>query len=204
VDIRELSETVSALIQRKEFAEAETLLLEVRREAEEKVDLDTVDFVLSELTAVCCQMEPPDITRAAEFCREREAARNTGYNKWQTAMMFYWSAHNYSQTVTKAREAVQKATEEGDTKTAYSALSLLGLTLLELDRTDDAAAILGKIEDMIRQRKSLVVGDETLFLERANVRGLERPTIRRIANILAPVCRDAMFASRLQALSVIE
>lgn len=204
MDIRELNEAASALIQRKKFAEAEALLLGARREAVEKVDLDTVDFVLSELTALCCQMEPTDITRAAEFCLEREAARNTGYNKWQTAMMLYWSAHNYSQTVTKAREAVQKATEEGDTKTTYSALSLLGLALLELDRTDEASAILGKIEDMVRQRKSLVVGDETLFLERANARGLERPTIRRIANTLAPVCRDATFASRLQALSLLE
>ena len=204
MEFRDLSEAVSALIQRKKFAEVEALLLEARREAVEKFDLDRVDFVLSELTALCCQMEPPDITRAAEFCREREATRNTGYNKWQTAMMLYWSANNHSKTVTKAQEAVQKATEEGDTKTAYSALSLLGLALLELDRTDDVTAILGKIEDMVRQRKSLVVGDETLFLERANARGLERPSIRRIANILAPVCRDTTFASRLQALSLLE
>lgn len=204
LDIRELDKTVSALIQRKQFAEAEALLVEARREAVEDVDLDTVDYVLSELTELCCVMEPPDITRAAEFCLEREAVRNTSYNKWRTAMMFYWSAHDYSQTVAKAREAVQKAMDEGDTKTAYSALSLLGLALLELDRTDEATATLGKIEDMVRQRKSLVVGDETLFLERANARGLERTTIRRIAKVLAPVCRDATFAGRLQALSLPE
>lgn len=204
MDIRELVGTVDALIQSRQFAEAETVLLEAHKRAVEEADLDTVDFVLSELTALCCLMEPPDIVKAAEFCLEREAARNTGYNKWQPAMMFYWSAHNYPQTVAKAQEAVQKAKDEGDAKTAYSALSLLGLALLELDRTDEAIAILGKIEDMVRERKSLVVGDETLFLERAIARGLERPTIRRIAKVLAPVCRDAEFAGRLHALSLQE
>lgn len=204
MDIRQLEKAVNALIQRRQFSEAETLLLEARRQAVEQADLDALEFVLSELTELCCVMEPPDIIRAAEFSLEREAVRNTGHNKWQSAMMFYWSAHNYPQAVAKAQEAVQKAMDERDTSTAYSALSLLGLALLELDRTDEAIAILSKIEDMVQERKSLVVGDETLFLERANARGLERPTIRRIARVLAPVCRDAAFASRLQALSLLE
>ena len=204
MDIRELADTVDALIRRKQFAQADALLSEARKEAADKADLDTLDFVLSELAVLCRLMEPPDIVRAEEFCLEREAARNTGYNKWQTAMMLYWSAHDCSRTVTKAREAVQKAGEEGDTKTAYSALSLLGLALLELDRTDEASVTLREIEDMVRQRRPIVAGDETLFLERANTRGLERQTIKSIAIILAPVCRDAAFAKRLQALSLLE
>jgi hypothetical protein len=149
-------------------------------------------------------MEPPDIARAEELCLEREAVRNTGYNKWQTAMTLYWTVHDCSRTVTKSREAVQKAMEEGDTKTAYSALSLLGLALLELDRTDEAGVTLGEIGDMVRKRRRIVVGDETLFLARANTRGLERPTIKSIASILAAVCRDAAFAERLQALALQE
>jgi len=187
MDIRKLDDTVSVLVQEKQFAQAEALLLEARREAAEKADLDALDFVLSELAVLCGLMEPPNISRAEEFCLEREAARNTGYNKWQTAMTLYWSAHDCSRTVTKTREAVQKAMEEGDTGTAYSALSLLGLALLDLERTDEAGATLREIEDMVRQRKRIVVGDETLFLERANTRGLERPTIKSIASILAPV-----------------
>jgi len=202
MDIRKLDETVSVLVQEKQFAQAEALLFEARREAAEKADLDALDFVLSELAVLCGLMEPPNISRAEEFCLEREAARNTGYNKWQTAMTLYWSAHDCSRTVTKTREAVQKAMEEGDTGTAYSALSLLGLALLDLERTDEAGATLREIEDMVRQRKRIVVGDETLFLERANTRGLERPTIKSIASILAPVCRDVAFAERLQALAL--
>jgi hypothetical protein len=200
MDIRKLDETVSVLVQEKQFAQAEALLFDARREAAEKADVDALDFVLSELAALCGLMEPPNISRAVEFCLEREAARNTGYNKWQTAMTLYWSAHDCSRTVTKTREAVQKAMEEGDTRTAYSALSLLGLALLDLHRTDEAGATLREIEDMVGQRKRVVVGDETLFLERANARGLERPTIKSTASILAPVCRDAAFAERLRAL----
>jgi|HubBroStandDraft_6_1064221.scaffolds.fasta_scaffold444871_1 hypothetical protein len=204
MDIRKLDETVSVLIRRKQYAQADALLSEARREAVERADPDALDFVVSELAGLCGQMEPPDVARAEEFCLEREAARNTGYNKWQTAMTLYWNVHDCSRTVTKSREAVQKAMEEEDTKTAYSALSLLGLALLELDRTDEAGVTLREIGDMVRQRKRIVVGDETLFLERANTRGLERPTIKSIASILAPVCRDAAFAERLQALALQE
>jgi hypothetical protein len=204
MDIRKLDETVSVLVKEKQFAQAEALLLEARREAAEKADPDDLDFVLSELVGLCSLMEPPNISRAEEFCLEREAARNTGYNKWQTAMTLYWSAHDCARTITKAREAVQKAMEEGDTSTTYSALSFLGLALLDLDRTDEAGATLREIEDIVRRRKRIVVGDETLFLERANTRGLQRPTIKSIASILAPVCRDAAFAERLQALALQE
>jgi hypothetical protein len=56
---------------------------------------------------------------------------------------------------------------------------------------------------MVRERKRIVVGDETL-LERANPRGLERPTIKSIASILATFCRDAAFAERLKALALQE
>jgi hypothetical protein len=112
---------------------------------------------------------------AEEFCLEREAARNTGYNKWQTAMTLYWSAHDCSRTVTKTREAVQRATEEGDTKTAYSALSLLGLALLDLDRTDEAGATPKEIEDMVRQRKQIIEGS---FAGLRTVRAIESSRLR--------------------------
>jgi len=73
---------------------------------------------------------------------------------------------------------------------------------LELDRTDEARVTLREIGEMVRQRKRIVVGDETLLLERANTRGLERATIKTLASILAPVCSDAAFAERLQALAL--
>ncbi len=78
------------------------------------------------------------------------------------------------------------------------------MALLELDRTGEAGAILRKIEDMVRQRKRIIVGDETLFLEQANTRDLERPTIKCIGSILAPVRREVAFGERLQALALQE
>jgi hypothetical protein len=101
----------------------------------------------------------------------------------------------------KAREAVEKATDERDTNTRYSALSLLGLALLDLDHTEEAGATLIEIYDMVRERQRIVVGDETLFLERAHKRGLDRSIIKSIATTLAPVCRDNAFAERLQTLA---
>jgi hypothetical protein len=118
MDIRKLDEAVHVLIRRKQFAQAEVLLSEARREAADKADLDALDFVLAEFAGLCSQMDPLDVARAVEFCVEREAVRNTAYNKWQTAMTLYWTVRDYARTVTKSREAVQKAIEEEDTKTA--------------------------------------------------------------------------------------
>jgi hypothetical protein len=201
MDIEKLNKTVSVLIRRRQYVQAEAILSEARRSAAAKADVDALDFVLSEFVGLCGQMEPPDLVRAVEFCLERETVRNTGYNKWQTAMTLYWTVRECIRTVTKSREAVQQAMGEGDTKTAYSALCLEGLALLELDRFDEARATLSEVAEMVRQRRRIVVGDETLFLERAATQGLERETIKNLASILAPVCRDAAFAERLQALA---
>jgi len=77
----------------------------------------------------------------------------------------------------------------------------LGLALLGLDHTDEAGANLREIEVILWQGGQIVVGDETLFLRWTNMRGLERPTIKSIASILAPFCRAALFAERSQNLS---
>jgi len=112
MDIRKLNETVSVLIRSKQYAHADAILSEARREAADKADLDALDFVLSEFAGLCGQMEPPDVARAVEFCLEREAVRNTAYNKSQTAMTLYWTVRDCTRKVTKSREAVQKAMEE--------------------------------------------------------------------------------------------
>ena len=75
------------------------------------------------------------------------------------------------------------------------------MALLGLDRTEEAGATLIEIYDMVRQRQRIVVGDETLFLERAYTRGLDRSILKSIATTLAPVCRDKAFAERLQILA---
>jgi len=201
MDIQKLDKTVDALIRTKQFAEAEAILSEARQEATDSADPNALDWVLSQFVFLCWAKEPPDVLRAEQFCLEREAARDTAYNKYRTAMTFYWAANDHPRTVMKAREAVEKATDEGDTNTRYSALSLLGLALLDLDRTEEAGATLIEIYEMVRQRQRIVVGDETLFLERAHTRGLDRSILKSIATTLAPVCRDKAFAERLQSLA---
>jgi hypothetical protein len=57
---------------------------------------------------------------------------------------------------------------------------------------------------MVASRLRIVVGDETLFLERLFAQTKAEKTknaIQKIAGILWPVCREAAFAGRLKALA---
>ena len=86
----------------------------------------------------------------------------------------------------------------------YQSLGLLGAALLDLHYRDEAIRVLYEIEKMIAARLQIVVGDETLFLERlhAEMKEAKIPsTIQGIAKTLAPVCRDPEFAIRLKRLA---
>ena len=119
----------------------------------------------------------------------------------QTGMFQYYTAKDYQGAVAKLREAITKGKEEGDNRTVYSCLSLLGRALLELGRTNEAASVLGEIEQMLLDKKPFVVGDETAFLESARNRGLEVESVKRIAAALTPLCRDPEFTRRLKTLA---
>jgi hypothetical protein len=99
------------------------------------------------------------------------------------------------------QEAIGQGKVENDDSTVYSSLSVLGQALLQLDRKSEAVDVLKEIEQMVLAKKPVVIGDETLFFEGARAQGLEVPTIKRLASVLAPLCRDPEFESRLKALA---
>jgi len=135
---------------------------------------------------------------------ELEQLTRTAYSKLRTAMMFYWCMHDPARSIAKAQEALSAATEEHDSKTLYQSLGLSGLALLDLARTKEAVQILFEIEKVVAARQPIVVGDETLFLERLSEHAKDSGTttaIQRIAKTLWPVCRDPQFAQRRKALA---
>lgn len=186
----------------RKFEEAETKLLEAHREASKLNDVKALgEHILPLLVELYSSLEPPNLTKAEAFCREREQVDARAYSKLQTAMLLYHVARDYPRAVDKLEEAITQGKAESDESTVYSSLSVLGQALLQLDRKSEAVRVLKHIEQMIVAKKAFVVGDETLFLENARTRGLEVPTIKRLAAILAPLCRDAEFADRLRALA---
>jgi hypothetical protein len=179
-------------------------LHQARLQALKEGDQYGLESVLSLLVELYCAMRPPNLTKAESYCLEREQTTGTGYAKLQTAMMLYWSMDSPSRTVTKAQEAIRAASQEQDDKTVYQSSGLLGLALLDLHQNDEAIRVLGEIERMVSARLRIVVGDETLFLERLFAQtkeGKTRITIQGIARILWRVCREPAFAARLKALA---
>lgn len=201
LDVRDLIERASNLIRDKDFGSAEALLTEARQRATSVGDPQAQGLILSELIELYCLTEPARLREAERLALERENLMGDASSMLQTAMLFCHSLHDYSRTATKLRETIDKAAAEGDIRTAYTSLGLLGHALLQLDRKSEAVVVLKEIEQMVLANKAVVVGDETLFLEGARAQGLEVPTIKRLASTLAPLCRDPEFRGRLKALA---
>jgi len=198
MSVDDIYEHVRQLIIDQRFAEAEALLRDARdRGFGSEHELGLLDL----LVEVYSLREPPELSKADAVCLERERLAKTAYSMLQTAMLRHWRAHDYVQSVLKAREAIAAGRREDDDSTVYSALALLGLGLIELGNDDAVKDVIDEIEQMISRRKRIIIGDETTLLERARTRGLNVSTIRRIANRLAPNCRDPEFSKRLNALA---
>lgn len=192
------------LIQGQEFSLAETELLQAKSQAFNANDRDQLDHVLSWLVTLYLRKQPPDLVKAELCCLERERVLGTADAKLQYAMTLYWSLDDPARTVAKAKEAIATGLEEGDDKTVYQSLGLLGVALLDLHDRDEAIRVLYEIEKMIAARLRIVVGDETLFLERLHAETKDeqvKSTIQGIAKTLAPVCRDPEFTTRLKRLA---
>jgi tetratricopeptide (TPR) repeat protein len=202
MNLRTLSDLIPTLIIEGKFGDAETKLLEARRDALAVNDVKALgEHILPLLVNVYSSQEPPNLTKAEAYSRELEQVDPRAYTKLQTAMLLYHVAGDYPHAIAKLEQAVSQGKAENDESTVYSSLSVLGQALLQLDRKSEAVRVLKEIEQMVLTRKSFVVGDETLFLESARARGLELPTVKKLASVLAPLCRDPEFANRLRALA---
>lgn len=201
MDFRTLTETVPMLIVEGKFQHAERMLQQAYGEAKESSDLETLEHVSALFVQLYSSFEPPQAEKAESFSLERERIKPGAYSRLQTAMVLYHVGHAPKRAAEKLKDAVETGRKERDFPTVYSALSLLGQSLLDVNKTTEAAEVLIDIEQMIAAREPIVVGDETAFLEKAFARDVAKPTVRRIAGMLAPVCRDATFGQCLTALA---
>lgn len=202
MDLRALSDSIPDLVIEGKFEEAEAKLSEAYREASKQNDVKALgDHILPLFVELYSSQDPPNLTKAEAYALEREQLDRRGYTKLQTAMLLYHVAKDYPRAVAKLEDAISQGKAENDESTVYSALSLLGQALLQLDRKSEAVQVLRQIEQMVLAKRAFVVGDETLFLENARTRGLEMRTVKRVASILAPLCRDPEFSKRLRVLA---
>lgn len=197
----QLNEEIDNLVIQGQHDKAEEILMREYEGAKFSADVLVLDTILGQLVFVLSARNPPNLNNARRFCFEREKNVNSAYNMLQTAMFLYHTANDYQGAVTKLREAIAKGREDGDNRSVYSALGLLGRALLELRRFSEAASVMGEIEEMLLTKKPFVVGDETVFLEDALNLGVEVESARRIAVALAPLCRDPEFTRRLKILA---
>jgi hypothetical protein len=181
--------------------EAEAALLRAKVDAIDQGDPEQLLLILDLLVRVSTVPEHRELEKADRVSLEREGLAPSAYSKLQTAMLRYWAAHDPPRAIEKAREAITEGRQEQDDSTVYSALSLLGLALIDIGEVSSASAIIPQIEQMLDEHRRFVVGDETCFLEAAKSQGLEVVAISRIAARLEPVCRDPEFAERLRALT---
>lgn len=201
LDSLEFDKRLMMLVHRGEYVEALAMLHDARTEAESSGDTHSLGLVVDQFVWFYSLKQPPDFEKVEEYSRELEKLILTGYSKLQTAMRRYWSMRDPMKAFLKAEEAIAAAQQEGDTRTEYQALGLIGLVLLDLKKPREAEKVLQRIEQMVAERGSFVIGDETLFLERLAENGLHRHRVQELARTLEPFCRDPEFRARLAKLN---
>lgn len=201
MDELQLEEAIDRLVLEGHQKRAEEMLLPAYEDAKRRGDVHALDLVLKLLVFVEGSAAHPDMGRLEGLCIEREKNKSTTYDKLQTAMILFDVAKNYVRSTKKLVEVIESGRKEGDSSSVYSALGLLGRSLLALDRKEEAAEVLHQVERMIAAKGQMVIGDETTFLEGAYEKGLELATVKRIASVAAPLCNDQDFRNRLNALA---
>jgi uncharacterized protein HemY len=196
-----LDEMIDNLITENRHDKAIEILMREYEAAKSRADARALDSILGHLVFAYASRNPPDTAQARRFCAEREENITSSYNILQTGMYLYYAAEDYQGAAAKLREAITRGKQEGDNRSAHSSLSILGLALLQLGRTAEAADVLRELEQMLTDKKPFVAGDETAFLESARGRGLEVESVKRIAAALVPLCRDPECARRLRELA---
>jgi len=200
-NLNDLSLYIHNLMAEGDFQKAEEVLSQARSTAESQSDRTLLNYVLTELIGLYQISEPPLWTKAEALSNERENLVPSAQNMLQTAMILYYGLADYARVVPKVEKAIEQGRQEGDDKAVYTSLSLLGQTYLELGQMQKAVAILAGLEEMVANRRPVVIGDETSFLERLRTQGLEVDRIAKLASVLSPICRDASFKERLEVLT---
>jgi hypothetical protein len=197
----ELVRAVSSLMNERRFLDAEQLLLRAQTRADEEGLTSEQELVIAELISLYCIGEPKRLSIAEELSLKRESIKQDAASRLQTAMLFYYSMHDYERTAAKTRDAIALGRLSEDSATTYTSLSMLGLSLLKLNRIEAALQSLGEIEAIASSLKGFVVGDETSFLEALSEQGLAKDRVRKLASLLAGRCRNPVFIEKLRALS---
>src|SRR5260370_11939968 len=147
MEFGQLPELVNSLMVKRDFQEAEKLLLTARSKAESAGDTQTLQYVLTQLVGLCHISEPPDWAKAEALSHERERLFPSAFSKLQTAMILHHGIHNYAGAIPKLEAAVAQGKVERDDKTVYTSLCLLGQARLEVGLDEEAFAVLSELQE---------------------------------------------------------
>ncbi len=179
MDFLELDVRVNKLLVTRQFADAEQELLRAKTKASEEGDQQVLPQVLSSLGHLYCAMAAIQLNKAESCFVEAEKITGTAEAKTSTAMMLYWSQRDPVRALAKAKEAIKAAADQSDERFLYQSLGIAGVAQVDLNDLTGAMETFKAVEDMVNRRCGIVVGDETLFLERLSARVSEATRCRR-------------------------
>jgi hypothetical protein len=188
------------LTKAKQLNEAETFLLRCYEELKLTDQTEDLEYVIGALAHFYSMPETEDRGRAERFFLEREGLSGDLHSKLETATFYFYVLRDFSKTVEKVKEmgVVHGA---HSSPSYYSALSLMGQALLELNRIEEADRILKEMYVMVQSDEThLPYGDEINFLEHASLHPALASKCRLVAVDILPRIRSKEYAKRAQRL----
>ena len=191
---------VNNLIREGQRDKAEERLLRARSELKLAGSIEDLEYVVSRLARFYSTPGAENLEKAEAYFLESEVLLPGAGTKYQTAMFYYYVVQDSQKTVGKVDE-IRPPQVVADRGSYYSALTLKGQALIDLERQDHTGEILQALLDLIKANPAgLPYGDEVNLLQAAISNPILMPRCREILHLIIPKIRSQEYVEKAKAL----
>ncbi len=189
----DLHQEVNALKTDKEDELLETRLLNAYAELKASRTEEGLEYVVFELAHFYSRPRTENPEKAEAFFLERERLAPGARAKRATAQ-FYFFLREPHKVIAKVDEIVS---QQSDRASYYSALTLKGQALLDIQNLDDVKRVVDELVNMARMNpQGLPYGDEMNLMEAAVVIAPLRPKCCELLGLVVPKIKDQEYRER--------
>ncbi len=199
-DTVSLDKDVNDLIRKGERNKAEERLLRARSELKLTGSIEDLEYVVSRLAHFHSTPSAENLEKAEAYFLESEVLMPGAGTKYQTAMFYYYVVRDSQKTVGKVDE-IKPSQVIADRASYYSALTLKGQALIDLQRRDRAGEVLQELLSMVKTNPvGLPYGDEINLLQAAISDPVLAPHCREALELIIPRIRSNEYVEKAKAL----
>jgi hypothetical protein len=189
-------------VQRGEYDQAEQFLLKQYEEIKTAGERTALRHILHALAMFYRLPFKMSLSQAAVYYRELEVAFPGRETDLELASFYFHKVKDFAKTVDRIQSMGRfEDQDDKDVRFYYTALTLKGRALLQLNRQDEAATVLQELARIVASSpKQVPYGDEFNFLNEMTQKRLEPELCKQLAKVVVARIKDQEFKSKFLAM----